>query len=79
MKNRIKELRQIKELTQAELANRLGVSQGAIQKLESGVVDLDLKWMSSISKALGTQPYELLPQGGNLQKCLKVICSFCKL
>lgn len=62
MKNRIKELRQIKELTQAELANRLGVSQGAIQKLESGVVDLDLKWMSSISKALGTQPYELLPQ-----------------
>lgn len=62
MKNRIRELRQSKDLTQAELAEKLGVSQGAIQKLENGIVDLDLKWMSSISKALGTQPYELLPQ-----------------
>ena len=62
MQNRLKEIRQKMKLTQSDLAEKLGVSQGAIQKLENGIVDLDLKWMSSISKAIGIQPYELLPE-----------------
>lgn len=60
--NRIKELRKLRKMTQVELAQKIGVTQGAIQKLENGVMDLTTKWMSSISVALDVKPYELLPQ-----------------
>lgn len=60
--NRIKELRKLRKMTQVELARKIGVTQGAIQKLENGVMDLTTKWMSSISTALDVKPYELLPK-----------------
>lgn len=60
--NRIKELRKLRKMTQVELAQKMGVTQGAIQKLENGIMDLTTKWMSSLSQALGVKPYELLPQ-----------------
>lgn len=62
MENRLKEFRRASGLTQEQLANMIGVSQGAVQKLENGVVDLDLKWMDLLSKALNVKPYELLPE-----------------
>jgi len=61
MQNRIKEIRLQKNLTQADLAARVQSTQGAIQKLESGMMDLDLKWMDRISKALNVSPSQLLP------------------
>ena len=61
-KNRVRELRQKRGLTQVELAERLGVTQTAIYKLETGASDLDTKWMAKISKALDVKPYELLPK-----------------
>lgn len=59
--NRIKELRKFRKMTQVELAQKIGVTQGAIQKLENGIMDLTTKWMESISAALSVKPYELLP------------------
>lgn len=59
--NRIRYLRKLRKLTQVELAERLGVSHSAVQKLEAGTVDLDTKWMKQLSTALDVKPYELLP------------------
>jgi len=61
MQNRIRELRKQRGITQVELAKKLGITQGGIQKLEVGSRNLDIEWMRKISKALDCQPYELLP------------------
>jgi transcriptional regulator with XRE-family HTH domain len=60
--NCIKEIRKRKHITQVELAQKLGISQGAIQKLETGERGLDLDWIEKISKALNVKPWELLPK-----------------
>lgn len=60
--NCIKEIRKRKGITQVELAKRLGISQGAIQKLEAGERGLDIDWIKKISKALNCEPWELLPK-----------------
>lgn len=60
--NCIKEIRKLKGITQVELAKRLGISQGAIQKLETGERGLDLDWIEKISKALNVEPWQLLPK-----------------
>ena len=60
--NCIKEIRKRKNITQVELAKRLSISQGAIQKLETGERGLDLEWIEKISKALNVKPWELLPK-----------------
>ena len=61
-KNRVRELRKKLGLTQVELAEKIGVTQTAIYKLETGASDLDTKWMKKISDVLGVKPYELLPK-----------------
>lgn len=60
--NCIKEIRKQKGITQVELAKRLGISQGAIQKLETGERGLDLDWIEKIAKALNVEPWQLLPK-----------------
>lgn len=62
MENSIKEIRKRKGVTQVQLAKILGVSQGAIQMLETGQRGLDLNWMQKIAKALDVEPWELLPK-----------------
>lgn len=62
IKNCIREIRKKKRLTQAELAQKLGISQGAIQKLETGERGLDIEWMKKIANALGVEPWMLLPK-----------------
>lgn len=60
--NRIKELRKLQGITQVELAEKINVTQGSIQKLENGIMDLTTKWMEILSNALNVKPYELLPE-----------------
>ena len=48
----LKELRQRADLTQAELAERLAVSQGLVSKLEAGEVRVDLLQLRQMLQAL---------------------------
>lgn len=60
MKNKIKEYRQRKGLTQIELAQKSGVSRTVIAQLESGVRDnTTADTMLKISKALGKSVEEI--------------------
>lgn len=60
--NYIKELRKLRKMTQVELAEACGTTQGSIQKIENGQIVLDLEWMQKLSKALNVKGYELLPE-----------------
>lgn len=62
MENRIKEIRKQKGITQTDLAVKLGVTQGAVQKLETGQNDLSSKMMERIAIILKVKPAELLPK-----------------
>lgn len=61
MKNRIKELRKLRKMTQQELADKIGVSQVQIGRLENGDRGLSINDLPIIAKALDVEPYELLP------------------
>ena len=61
MKNRVREMRLEKGLSQKELANPLGYVQPTIAAIERGQTALNIKQMAEISKALDCEPYELLP------------------
>jgi transcriptional regulator with XRE-family HTH domain len=56
---RIRQLRQSNGLTQAELGDRLGVSQASVSNWESGA-RLDHVLLSEIAEALGSTLPELL-------------------
>ena len=63
--NRLRALRKLAGLTQAELADATGVSQPAISQLENGVLSMDLQWMRAFARALGCTPADLLPDEDN--------------
>lgn len=60
--NCIREIRKKLGMTQAELAKRLGTSQGAIQMIETGQRGLDIEWMKRIADVFGVEPWMLLPK-----------------
>ena len=60
--NCIKEIRKLKGITQVELAKMLGVTQGAIQKLESGENDLTGKMLRKLATVLNVDAWQLLPK-----------------
>jgi len=59
MKNRIKELRARNNLTQLELANKVGVRRETIVFLEKGKYNPSLKLAHDISMALQTEIGEI--------------------
>mgnify|MGYP002624544004 CR=1 FL=1 len=59
--NRIKILRKAHGMTQVELAEKLGVAQGTVQKLENDQIEFSTSWMRRIADVLEVEPYELLP------------------
>lgn len=63
--NRIRELREARDLSQAELARRIHVTPSALNKVEMGTRGLDLDWMRRIAPALGVSPAELLLPADN--------------
>ena len=76
---KIKKLRELKNLTQTHLADQLGVSQSAHSKIELGESEVTFSKLEKISEALGMKPEEVIafndqmvfnitnnPNGGNV-------------
>lgn len=63
--NRLCELRRKAKLTQAQLAQKTGVSQPAISQIENGVLSMDLAWMRAFARELGCAPADLLDPADN--------------
>ena len=60
MKNRLKELREKRDLSQEAVAERMGTIRGQVSKLESGKARLNDIWIDRLSKALACDPGELI-------------------
>ena len=56
----MRELRKEKELTQGELANKVGIGQSFISKIEKGHLEPSLQTLGRIAKVLGTDAKSLL-------------------
>ncbi len=59
--NRIRELRDRRQMTQEELAAAIGTSKMQVSRLERGERRLTQSWMERIAAALQIHPAELLP------------------
>jgi transcriptional regulator with XRE-family HTH domain len=60
---RLVELRKTREMSQADLAKAIGVSQGMISRIETAELPpSDLKLLSRIAKVLGVPASELIPE-----------------
>jgi putative transcriptional regulator len=62
MKNRMKVLRAERNLSQAELADRLGVARQTINAMEAGKHDPSLRLAYAVAKALGATVQEVFPE-----------------
>lgn len=61
MSKRIKELRMAKGMTLLQLANKIGVSEGTVQRYESGnIPNLKYDMIVALSEALDTTPVHLM-------------------
>lgn len=58
--NRLRDLREKKSITQAQIAEQLGITQGAVSQWESGVTNPSISTVSKLSVILGCTVDELL-------------------
>lgn len=63
--NHLRAWRELRKLTQAELAERVGTTDNVISLLESGERGLSHKWLLKLAPALGTTPGRLLDHDPN--------------
>ncbi len=81
----IKELREKKNMTQLNLAEKLGVSDKAVSKWETGRSYPDITLLDKIAHCLGVSVVELLSGGAvtngnksfNMKRCKFYICPVC--
>ena len=66
LKNRIKEFRELRGLSQRELAERLGTSQQQIDRLEKKEKDIKTNWLFNISKVLNVSVSDLTGENKDL-------------
>ena len=57
---KIKQIRELKNVTQEYIATQLGLSIRAYSKIENGETQLTINRLNEISKALGVDPIEVL-------------------
>lgn len=57
---KIKQIRELKNVTQEYIATQLGLSIRAYSKIETGETQLTINRLNEISKALGVDPIEVL-------------------
>ena len=60
-KNKIKEIREQKELTQEEVAKKAGISTNYYSKIERGTVNTSIEKANKIAKALGVEVSDIFP------------------
>lgn len=60
-KNKIKEIREQKELTQEEVANKAGISPNYYAKIERGTINTSIEKANKIAKALGVEVSDIFP------------------
>ena len=65
MRLRLKEWRERRLLTQRELAERVGVTPGTINRIERGVHRPRLATVRRLAEALGVDPDDLVEWGGD--------------
>ena len=64
MANRIAIVRREKNLTQKELARKVGVTNVTVCLWETGSIDMPMSRLYEIARALGVDPRELLSENG---------------
>lgn len=64
MRSRLKEIRTRAGMTQTELAERAGVTQSTVSKIEVGRGDGDADTLARIAEALGVRPADLVSEDG---------------
>ena len=57
---RIRELRERKDWSQAELARRAGVNSSVVNRAERGETDITMSTLEKLAKALGVSPRSLI-------------------
>jgi transcriptional regulator with XRE-family HTH domain len=58
--NKIKKLRELRNLTQEHMAKSLGISQGAYSRMELGDTEITYSKLEKISEELGMKPEEVI-------------------
>lgn len=67
--NKIRSLRTLKELSQENVAEMLGISVTAYSKIERGETDVQLSRLNQIAKAFKVSIEEILNFGDKISKC----------
>lgn len=68
LRNRIKELREARDLNQTQLGEKISVSHATIARLESGKIELTTEYMIALGRALGVHPLEIICDLNELPK-----------
>jgi len=62
LKNLIRQVRLLRGLTQAELAQKVGTTAATVSRLEKDTMTLSTEWLERFAVALGVHPSELIEQ-----------------
>lgn len=60
VQHRIREIRESKGLSMAQVAEKIGTTQASVSRIETGQRELTEGWMRSIAKALEVDPIDLI-------------------
>jgi transcriptional regulator with XRE-family HTH domain len=63
---KIKKIRELKNLTQDYVSEKLGISQSGYSKLENGEVDIPIERLRQISELMGLKPEDILSFDENM-------------
>jgi transcriptional regulator with XRE-family HTH domain len=64
--NKIKKLRELRNLTQEHMASSLGLSQSAYSRMELGETEITFSKLEKISEELGMKPEEIIAFNENM-------------
>jgi len=70
--NMIKKIREMRKMTQEEVAKQMGISQNAYSKIENNITQLNVNHIRQISMALNVSPLDLLKDDFEIHKPLSL-------